>query len=97
VQEYIPALLLGNYPNPFNPATTISFSLPTSQKVSLEIYNNRGQLLRRIYHDAFLLQGKHDIVWDGRDEKGRAAGSGIYLCKLVQGSKQSVRKMLLSK
>ncbi len=94
---YSPTLLLRNYPNPFNPSTIISFNLPNPQKVNLEIYNIRGQLLRRLYHDAFLGTGKHDIVWDGRDENGSVASSGVYLCKLVQGNKQSVRKMLLSK
>ncbi|MFO7660666.1 MAG: C25 family cysteine peptidase [Candidatus Cloacimonadaceae bacterium] len=90
-------LLSANYPNPFNPETTISFTLPKAeQNVNLIIYNSKGQKVRT------LLRGSSDkgetrLVWNGKDDNGRAVGSGIYFYRLnVAGESQS-RKMLLLK
>lgn len=86
--------LNGNYPNPFNPETTISFALKDSGKVRLEIFNLKGQLVRRLL-DGDLQSGHHRVLWDGKDELGRKAGSGIYYYRMQTDSYSHTRKMLL--
>ncbi|MCK5327066.1 MAG: T9SS type A sorting domain-containing protein, partial [Candidatus Latescibacteria bacterium] len=71
-----------NFPNPFNPATTIEYDLPRAGSVSLRIYNIAGQKVRTLVeeeHEAAF----HRIVWDGRGEAGREVGSGVYIYRLV--------------
>ncbi len=88
--------LLSNYPNPFNPETTISFTLPKSGNVSLDIYNIKGQKVKSLlkdYHEA----GQHSVVWDGRDDKNKPVASGIYLYKMKSGTYSSNKKMILLK
>jgi hypothetical protein len=89
--------LYQNCPNPFNPQTTISFSLSTEQKIDLNIYNIRGQLVASLYQDALLPAGEHSVLWNAKDASGRDLCSGVYLIRLSDGEKNSVRKMLLSK
>ncbi|MCL2065479.1 MAG: hypothetical protein FWG98_14060, partial [Candidatus Cloacimonetes bacterium] len=62
--------LLSNFPNPFNPETTIRFDLAVDSPVSIDIYNIRGQKVRRVF-DGFVERGSHSVIWDGRDEEGR--------------------------
>ncbi len=85
-----------NFPNPFNPSTRVSFSLPAGQKAWLGVYNTRGQLIKTL-HDGFAAQGTHQVVWDGRDDSGNAVSSGIYLYKLVSGDQSQTRRMILLK
>ncbi|MDD3143498.1 MAG: M14 family zinc carboxypeptidase [Candidatus Cloacimonetes bacterium] len=85
-----------NFPNPFNPSTRISFSLPASQDAWLGVYNHRGQLVRTL-HAGPLAKGDHQMVWNGLDDSGRPVSSGIYLCKLVSGNLSQTRKMVLLK
>ncbi len=87
----------GNYPNPFNPSTTISFSLPASAVVTLAVYNLKGQLVKTLLADTGLSSGKHSVIWDGLDNKGKGVSSGVYFCRLSSGSSQACRKMLLAK
>ena len=88
---------LCNYPNPFNPTTTISFSVAqTSSFVILDIYNLKGQKVKTLISDQ-LSTGKHSVVWDSRDDNDRQVGSGIYFYKLKSGNYQKVRKMILLK
>ncbi|MDZ4182854.1 MAG: FlgD immunoglobulin-like domain containing protein, partial [Candidatus Cloacimonadaceae bacterium] len=93
IQEY---RLLGNYPNPFNPSTSISFNLPQKSAVSLSIYNLKGQKVKSLVH-AELPSGRHDIVWNGRDDNNRPVSSGIYMYRIQAGSWQDSRKMMLMK
>ncbi|HNT52599.1 MAG TPA: carboxypeptidase regulatory-like domain-containing protein, partial [Candidatus Syntrophosphaera sp.] len=86
--------LSGNYPNPFNPETTISYALKSPGHMRLEIYNSRGQRVR-ILIDALQPSGFHDVVWNGRDDAGQAVASGVYYCRMRCGEYQSTRKMLL--
>jgi hypothetical protein len=86
-----------NYPNPFNPETNISFSLPIAAVVALEVYNLKGQLVKRLLSDVPLEAGTHVRVWDGTDDRAKPVSSGIYFCRLATGSTRSVRKMLLAK
>lgn len=97
--DVIPGLVNGlenNYPNPFNPSTTIAFSLAKPGKTSLAIYNLKGQLVTRLLN-ADLDRGTHSIQWDGRDSHNRSVASGMYLYRLESGSFRAVKKMLLMK
>jgi Right handed beta helix region/Secretion system C-terminal sorting domain len=87
--------LLGNYPNPFNPTTTISFSLNAedAQNAKLIIYNLRGQTVRRYS----IFNNQSSIIWDGTDQVGKTVSSGMYFYKLTAGEKQFTMKMLLMK
>ena len=72
-------LTLGaNYPNPFNPTTSIELSLAADGEVTLEILDARGRLVR-VLHAGGLAAGRHVLRWDGCDERGRPLGSGVYL------------------
>ena len=90
------AAALSNYPNPFNPNTTIQFSLPAATNVRLNIYNIVGQKVLTLVDD-YLPSGDHSVVWDGRDERGREVSSGIYLYRLVTENQALTRKMTLIK
>ena len=88
---------LTNYPNPFNPETTISFSIPEASKIELSIYNIKGQKVKIIVDDEFE-KGTHNIIWNGEDSNDKQVGSGVYFYKLkVNGKDKSVRKCLLLK
>ncbi len=89
--------LHGNYPNPFNPTTTIEFSLvQTSQFVTLEIFNIKGQKVKTLYK-GIAEEGKHSVTWEGKDTNGKSVSTGIYFYKLKTGKKEISRKMLLLK
>lgn len=83
-----------NYPNPFNPATTIRYRLPRPEHVRLTIYNLAGQTVRTLLN-APLPAGVHTGVWDGRDDRGREVASGVYLYRLSAGDFIQTRKMIL--
>ncbi|HQK22495.1 MAG TPA: FlgD immunoglobulin-like domain containing protein, partial [Candidatus Latescibacteria bacterium] len=87
-------LLAPNSPNPFNPLTTITFSLPESGNTRLAIYSADGRLVRELMNGASEA-GVHRVTWDGRDTEGRDAASGIYLCRLTCRSETLVRRMVL--
>jgi hypothetical protein len=86
-----------NYPNPFNPSTTISYSLPNEAQVSLAIYNIKGELVK-ILVDQPIQAGHHEAVWDGRNMRNREVSSGVYFYQLtVDGQKTDIKKCLLLK
>ena len=91
--------MLGNYPNPFNPITTIYFSVAqTSSFVNLEIFNIKGQKVKTLI--AFPNGGlgtRESVTWDGTDENNQPVTSGVYLYKLKAGDKTHTKKMLLLK
>jgi hypothetical protein len=95
----INATLLNNYPNPFNPTTTISFSLTTEHTESTElvIYNMKGQKVRTLYPfpSGSCRIGTRSVIWDGTDENNQLVSSGIYFYKLKAGVYSKTRKMLL--
>ncbi|MCB5271291.1 MAG: T9SS type A sorting domain-containing protein [Candidatus Cloacimonetes bacterium] len=98
-EETIPAvaeLQLSNYPNPFNPSTTISYSVPANADIRLEIYNAKGQLVNALVNE-YKEQGKYQIVWSGKDKNGNLVSSGIYFSRVASGGKSLTRKMLLMK
>ena len=84
-----------NYPNPFNPSTTIEYSLPTRSRIELDIYDVRGRLVRRLA-SGIERAGKHRITWNGKDETGRDAVSGVYFYMLrTDSGKKITKKMVL--
>jgi FlgD Ig-like domain len=88
---------LNNYPNPFNPSTTISFSLSqTSSVVNLVIYNLKGQKVNTLANE-ILDAGTHQVVWNGKDDNGKHVASGIYFYKMKSGNFEETKKMILMK
>ena len=99
VSESVPSpfALSGNYPNPFNPSTTIGFSLDTPGKVNMAVYSLSGQKVRELISNSYMTVGSHSIVWDGRDERGKTVSSGIYFTRLTRGVLSVSGKMTLMK
>ncbi len=91
-----PELLMSNYPNPFNPCTTISLEIPNESNTELTIYNVRGQKVRTLV-DERMKAGKHLILWDGTDDNGNRQASGVYLYRVKSGELDRSRKMILIK
>ena len=89
------AFALGaNYPNPFNPATTIPLVLPAqADEVDLTIYNVLGQPVRHVWNGP-LAAGEHRLTWDGRDAQGQSVAAGVYLVRLHVGDHARIRKMV---
>jgi flagellar hook assembly protein FlgD len=83
-----------NRPNPFAPSTIISFALPEGGLVDLTVYDVRGRPVRRLTHEV-MVQGLTEVVWDGKDARGRRAGSGVYFYRLETELGVFSRKMLL--
>jgi len=88
--------LRSNHPNPFNPTTTINYSLKENANVSINIYNIKGQKVNQLVSDQ-LSAGRHSVVWDGRDENNRSVSSGIYFYKLKTANFEKTKKMILLK
>jgi hypothetical protein len=86
--------LLQIYPNPFNPATTISWILELPGETQLTIYNALGQQVR-ILAKGHYRAGRQEVVWDGNDSYGIRASSGLYFCSLQVGEQITTQKMLL--
>jgi len=84
------------YPNPFNPTTTLSFSVPTEGPVSLNIYDMTGRLVSTLV-DGNLKEGYHSITWDGKDSNGYAVSSGMYIYSLKGEGISITKKMVMMK
>ena len=98
-EEELPNItkLHNNYPNPFNPTTTISFSVTqNSDFVNLEIFNVKGQKVKTLF-SGNAEEGNHTVTWNGDDENDDPVSSGIYFYKLKTGEQELSRKMLLLK
>jgi len=85
-----------NYPNPFNPTTTLSYALAKGGRVTLRIYNTRGQLIRTLL-DTNQKSGQHRIVWNGLDNQNKPVGSGVYFYRLQTNGYDKTQKMMLLK
>tara|TARA_B100001964_G_C14033867_1_gene509527 strand:- start:505 stop:873 length:369 start_codon:yes stop_codon:yes gene_type:complete len=83
-----------NYPNPFNSDTIIRFALPSSQPVTLEVYNLAGQRVTTLLR-GLRSAGTYSVHWDGRDDGAQLLASGVYLYRLTTGSQVMTRKLLL--
>ncbi|MCG2759714.1 MAG: C10 family peptidase [Candidatus Delongbacteria bacterium] len=88
--------LFQNYPNPFNPETSISFTLDNDMKANLTVYDMNGRTVRTLI-DGFNKAGKYDIVWDGKDDMGKALASGIYYYRLSSEKFSTVKKAVMIK
>jgi len=89
--------LIGNYPNPFNPTTTISFIVTEStEHTELSIYNLKSQKVKQLVSDQ-LSAGHHSVVWNGTDDKNKPVSSGIYFYKMKSGNFEQTKKMILLK
>jgi aminopeptidase N len=90
-----PAFALGqNVPNPFNPHTTIRFSVPDTRMVTLRVYDVAGRLVTTLAEQDFPA-GAHTITWDGNDRRGVSSASGVYFYKIIAGGNTATRKMVL--
>jgi hypothetical protein len=85
-----------NYPNPFNPTTTISFSNPEESKIEITIYNSKGQKIKTLVNEV-LSAGEHTVMWDGTDNRDTSVSSGIYFYKMKTYNYTSIKKMILLK
>ena len=87
-------VLGANYPNPFNPATTIPFVVPAGVgEVDLTVYNVLGQPVYHVWNGP-LAAGEHWLAWDGQDAQGQPVAAGVYLYRLQVGDQTRIRKMV---
>jgi agmatine deiminase len=91
--------LIGNYPNPFNPSTTISYSLSSedSKDANLQIFNVKGQIVKTFAIDQNSDTAENQVTWTGKDNAGHSVSSGIYFYKLEAGQYIETKKMVLMK
>lgn len=85
-----------NFPNPFNPNTTISYQLPVASDVTITIYDISGRVVRELAN-GFESAGYKSVLWDGRDENGQMVSGGVYIYYLRAGNYHNSQKMLLMK
>ncbi|MEN6384987.1 MAG: T9SS type A sorting domain-containing protein, partial [Phycisphaerales bacterium] len=95
-QQAVMPVLRSNFPNPFNPSTTISFLLPKDATCSLDVYNIRGQKVRSLINEP-RFAGNHSVVWNGLDDSGKPVSSGLYFYRLTTPNSSQTNKMLLLK
>ena len=88
--------LTGNYPNPFNPSTTIRFGLPDDGNVKIAIYSINGQEVTTLANSYFS-KGYHEIKWDGKNPSGRLVANGLYITELKTGNHRLIKKMVFAK
>ena len=86
--------LHNNYPNPFNPVTTIEFDLPVSGRVNLKIFNLLGEEVTTLLQEEFEA-GRHSVIWDGLNNAQNNVSSGVYFYSIKSGSFRAVKKMIL--
>ncbi|MBN1543662.1 T9SS type A sorting domain-containing protein [candidate division KSB1 bacterium] len=89
-------LRLRNFPNPFNPTTTISYTLEQAAPTTVKIYDIQGRLIRALVDD-LQAAGTHQVQWDGLDRNGQAVPSGTYLCRIESAGATLSRRMQLLK
>lgn len=99
VAEGIPGaiVLAGNYPNPFNPTTTIVFELPAQEPVGLYVFDIKGRRIRTLLNGEAQPAGSHRTVWNGCDDAGRQVASGTYLLRLEAGGQMETKRAVLLK
>jgi hypothetical protein len=88
--------LVGNSPNPFNPVTSVVYDVPRESEVSIRVYDVSGREVCTLVHGV-VEPGVHEVVWDGRNDRGEYVGSGVYFCTMEAGSFHESSKMTLLK
>ena len=86
----------GNYPNPFNPSTTIRYGIPEPRNVRMTIVNIKGQQIAELV-SGWKDMGQHEVVWNGRDDDGSSLSSGIYFVVINDGTNFRTHKVMLLK
>jgi FlgD Ig-like domain len=89
-------LSVSNYPNPFNPRTTVSYTVPSRGRVTVSIYDTRGALVATLF-DGERAAGAYSVDWDGRTDDAAGAASGIYFARIEHASGTRSKKMVLLK
>jgi hypothetical protein len=84
------------YPNPFNPLTTIDYEISMPADVKIEVYNNRGQLVRNFIL-GYQEQGSYKLTWEGEDNNGCLCSTGIYYIRMQAGKEIYIKKAVLLK
>lgn len=92
----IPIRFLSNYPNPFNPMTTVRFELSEPYLAEVSIYNVKGQLVKVLAKD-YMAAGLHELTWNGMNETGNYCASGVYFYRVQCNDQVKVNKMLILK
>jgi len=87
---------LKNYPNPFNPVTTIAFNVPKASNVTVEVFNLKGHKVKTLVH-GWLSTGLQQLTWNGTNDMGKTVASGIYFCKVKGNNFHSTQKMMMLK
>jgi hypothetical protein len=85
-----------NFPNPFNPSTTIEYSIPAAGRVNLSVYDVSGRLVKTLV-DKELSAGPHKLMWDGRNDAGGMVSAGVYFARLNFAGQRQSRKLVLLK
>ena len=88
--------LFAAFPNPFNPATNLRYSMKEAGDVRIDIYNVKGQILKT-YHNSHNQPGYYQANWDGRDLNGRPVSTGVYFYRMTSGKYSSTKKMVMAK
>jgi hypothetical protein len=97
IEQSTPVLrnvLKSNYPNPFNPSTTIEYSIANDSPVNLSIYNVNGQLIRTLVSE-FQKSNTYSVVWDGKDSNGNPVESGVYFSRIIASKFEQSKKLIL--
>ncbi len=94
--DLVAGFRLVNFPNPFNPITTIRFDLPGPGPVSLRVFTVAGRPVATLLEGP-VATGRHEVSWDGRDGEGRLLPSGTYFCRLEAGAVSLTRSLVLLK
>ena len=89
--------LYANFPNPFNPSTSLEYALPEPTEVELAIYDVLGQKVQTLVAQQLQNAGYYRLTWDGSDANGHTVSSGIYFYRLTTQNFTQTRKMLLLK
>ncbi|KAA3606483.1 MAG: T9SS C-terminal target domain-containing protein [Calditrichaeota bacterium] len=95
-QTKLDYVLAQNFPNPFNPSTTINFQIKKDQRVKLQVYNLNGQLVKELLNDK-KNKGSYSVKWNGTDSFGNQVSSGTYFYKILAGTFTQTNKMILLK
>jgi hypothetical protein len=90
-------VVVSAHPNPFNPRTTVSFDLPRAAEVSLAVFDLQGRLVRVLLESTRYPAGRHQQVWDGRDDLGQTAASGVYFYRFAAGRESLTGKLTMLK
>ena len=88
-------ILSQNFPNPFNLETQISYNIPKSSEVILEIYNIKGQRVKTLVNNETKIPGSYNVIWDGKDDSGKPVANGIYFYRLDTNKVSFTKKMIL--